>query len=190
MLEELVKKTRSIRRFKKEQVRNETLIHLIDMARLGASAANLQPLKYFISSDKKTNDKIFPLLKWAGYLREWEGPSEEERPAAYIIVTGDTAISKSFGCDHGIATQNILLAAAENGLGSCIIGAVNRKALSDILNISEKYRILHVIALGRPAEEVLIEDIKEDGSIEYWRDENGVHHVPKRSIDEIIINKP
>ncbi len=188
MIKELVLRTRSIRRFVEEPVNEETLLYLIDIARLSASAANLQPLKYVISFKDKMNDLIFPHLMWAGYLREWNGPEKGERPSAYIIVMGDLSISKSFGCDHGIATQNILLGAAELGLGCCLIGAVERKKIIEKLNIPEKYEILHIIALGRAGEKVILEEMEKDGSIKYWRDKNGIHHVPKRSLSDIIVH--
>ena len=187
MIEELVKKTRSMRRFKEERIERETLLYLVNIARFSASGANLQPLKYIISWEEKMNSAVFPFLKWAGYLRDWKGPGKGERPSAYIIVIGDKSISGTFGCDHGIATQNILLAAFEIGLGCCIIGAVDRKSLSSILKIPEHYEILHVIAIGKPGEEIVIEKMNSGDSVEYWRDENGIHHVPKRALEDIII---
>ncbi len=188
MIKELVIKTRSIRRFIEEPISEETLLYLIDIARLSASAANLQPLKYIISFKEKMNDIIFPNLMWAGYLKEWKGPLKGERPSAYIVVMGDRSISNSFGCDHGIATQNILLGAAEIGLGCCIIGAVDRKNIIEKLNIPEKYEILHIIAIGRVGEDVKLEEMENDGSVKYWRDGNGIHHVPKRSLDDILVH--
>ncbi|MFC1839002.1 nitroreductase family protein [Thermodesulfobacteriota bacterium] len=187
MIEELAKRTRSIRRFKEDRIEKETLLYFVNIARFAASGANLQPLKYIISFEKKMNDTIFPFLKWAGYLRDWKGPEKGERPSAYIIVMGDKSISGSFGCDHGIATQNILLAASEIGLGCCIIGAVDRKGLSDILKIPEHYELLHVIAIGKPGEDIVVETMNRKDSVEYWRDEDGVHHVPKRALEDIII---
>ena len=181
-------KTRSIRRFIEEPVSQDTLLHLVDIARLSASAANLQPLKYIISFKDNMNNVIFPNLKWAGYLKEWKGPEEGERPSAYIIVMGDLSISSSFGCDHGIATQNILLGATELGLGCCIIGAVDRRKIAEKLNIPEKYEILHIIALGKPGEEVILEAMEKDGSVKYWRDKDFIHHVPKRTLGDILVH--
>lgn len=187
MINDLVRKTRSCRRFVEEPISLEVLKDLVGMARLSASAANLQPLKYIISHEKDMNQVIFPKLKWAGYLKDWDGPEEGEQPSAYIIVLGDTEISKSFGCDHGIASQNILIGATSMGLGCCIIGTVERKSLRSELRISDRYEILHVIALGKPGEKIVIEQVGTDGDIKYWRDESGVHHVPKRSLEDIII---
>lgn len=189
IVRELVEKNRSYRRFHQDSVvGEETLRGLIGLARLAASAANLQPLRYMTSSEKDKNSLVFPTLKWAGYLKDWPGPSEGERPAAYIIVLGDLETSKDFGCDHGIAAENILLGAVEAGLGGCIISSVDRTALSSALRIPERYEILMVIALGRPKETVQVEKVAEDGDVRYWRDENGEHHVPKRALDDIILD--
>jgi nitroreductase len=189
MIKDLVTRTRSCRRFFEDHsIPTETLMGLIDLARLSASAANRQPLKYMLSNEKEMNAVIFSKLKWAGYLKDWAGPEEGERPSAYIIVLGDTEISTSFDCDHGIASQNILLGATEMGLGGCMVGAVERKHLREDLHIPDKYEILHVIALGRPKEKIVIEPVGPDGDIKYWRDESGTHHVPKRPLEEIIID--
>ena len=157
------------------------------MARLSASTANLQPLKYILSHKKEINDLIFPTLTWAGYLKEWQGPNEGERPSAYIIVLGDRAITKSFGCDPGIASQNILLGATGMGMGACILGMVDRKAMREALEIADRFEILHVIALGDPGEEIVIEEIGPGDDIKYWRDELEIHHVPKRTLGDIIV---
>ncbi len=188
MIKDLIRQNRSYRRFQQDfEITSDTLGQLIDLARMSPSGANLQPLKYIISCDKQKNDLIFPLLGWAGYLKDWPGPAEGERPSAYIIILGDTRISKSFGCDYCIAAQSILLGAAEQGLGGCMIGTIKKKELATTINNPEHFEILLVIALGKPAEQVVIESTGPDGDIKYWRDKDGVHHVPKRSLDEIII---
>jgi nitroreductase len=189
MLKELVLKNRSYRRFYQDVLIDRgTLLDLIDLARLTPSGRNAQPLKYYLSSDAIHNAILFPHLAWAAYLTEWDGPVEGERPSAYIIVLLDREINPSAGCDHGIATQTILLGAAEKGLGGCIIGSVQRQELAQALNISDRFEILHVIALGKPRETVVIEPMEPQADFKYWRDEKGVHHVPKRSLDELIIN--
>jgi nitroreductase len=188
MLADLVRKTRSCRRFEENRpISIDTLKDLVNLGRLSASAANRQPLKYILSNDPKTNEKIFSCLAWAAYLKDWPGPSAGERPAAYIVVLGDTSITTEFWCDHGIAGQSILLGACEKGIAGCFIGAINMPKLRDALDIDERFKIMLVIALGEPAEDVIIEPLGQDGDIRYWRDENGIHHVPKRSLKEIII---
>jgi nitroreductase len=188
MLRDLVEKTRSYRRFHQEvAIELETLRELVDLARLSAAAGNLQPLKYMLSNDPERNGKIFQHLAWAGYLKDWPGPGEGERPAAYIIVLGDTGIAKSFGCDHGIACQNMLLGTVEKGLGGCIIGSIRREKLRRDLEIPEHLEILLVVALGKPKETVVLETVGADGDIKYWRDSDGIHHVPKRKLEDIIV---
>jgi len=186
---ELVLKNRSFRRFKEDHtIDRETLVELVDLARHSASGANKQPLKYFLSCDPVTNATIFPNLRWAGYLEDWAGPQEGERPSAYIVVLHDKLISDSAGADHGIAAQTILLGAAERGLGGCMVGSVQRVRLNRDLGLPDHYHILLVIALGLPSETVIVETVGPDGDIKYWRDENSIHHVPKRTLDELIIN--
>lgn len=189
MFKELILKNRSYRRFDQSfPIDNETLRELVDLARLSPSGANMQSLKFLLSNDPQKNATIFQHLAWAGYLRGWAGPSEGERPTAYIIVMGDATISKSFGCDHGIAAQSILLGATEKGLGGCMIGSVKRAELTAALNIPPQFEILLVLALGKPVETVVVDPLPADGSVKYWRDDQQVHHVPKRSLDDIILS--
>jgi nitroreductase len=188
MIRDLIKRTRSYRRFhQSHRIELDTLRELVDLARLSAAAGNLQPLKYILSNEEKKNGKIFQHLAWAGYLRDWPGPIEGERPSAYLIVLGDRRITKSFGCDHGIACQNIMLASVERGLGGCMIGAINRQGLRKGLDIPDHFEILLVLALGKPKETVVLDEVGSDGNIKYWRDSDGVHHVPKRKLDDIIV---
>jgi nitroreductase len=188
MIRDLIVNNRSYRRFyQKVTIGLDTLRELVDLARLSASARNRQPLKYVLSCEPVKNALIFPYLGWAGYLKDWPGPSEGERPSAYIIVLGDTDISQSFGCDHGIASQSILLGATEKGLGGCIIASVQTDKLRKALGILPRYEILLVLALGKPRETVVIENVAPTGDIKYWRDSEGIHHVPKRLLIDIII---
>ena len=187
-IKKLVAKNRSYRRFYEDfPIELETLRELVDLARLSASAGNMQPLRYILSCDPEKNSLIFANIAWAMYLKDWPGPSEGERPSAYIIVLEDTQLSHPLHCDHGIAAQSILLGATEKGLGGCIIGAIKKRELRDALKIPARYEILLVLALGKPKEKVVIEKVGPDGDIKYWRDNKEIHHVPKRSLDDIII---
>jgi nitroreductase len=190
MLEDLVRKNRSYRRFHQDvPVPLETLRALVYLARLSASGSNLQPLKYVLSCDPETNARIFPHTRWAGYLKDWPGPEEGERPAAYVVILGDTEIRKDVGCDHGIAAQSIMLGAAERELGGCMIGSIDRDGLRQTLDIPEQYEILLILALGKPKETVVLEDVGPEGDAKYYRDADGVHHVPKRSLEEMILQE-
>jgi nitroreductase len=188
MIEDLIKQNRSCRRFyQDESIDYQTLRELVDLARLSPSAGNMQPLKYILSCEPRSNDLIFPCLAWAGYLKDWPGPIEGERPAAYIIILGDTEITDDFACDCGIAAQSVLLGTRERGLAGCIIGLVQRDKLRKVLDIPARFQILVVLALGKPKEMAVIEPVGSSGDIKYWRDDQGTHHVPKRSLDDIII---
>jgi len=188
MIKDLISKNRSYRRFHEAvAIDGETLRGLVDLARHSASAGNMQPLRYVLSCHPAKNALVFPHLVWAGYLKEWPGPVEGERPSAYVIILGDGQITPSFGCDHGIAAQSILLGAVEKGFGGCIIASVQREGLREALKISPRYEILLVLALGKPKETVVIDSVAPSGDIRYWRDSQGVHHVPKRSLDDIIL---
>ena len=188
MIKDLVRKTRSYRRFFQEvTVGKETLRELVDLGRLSASGMNKQPLKYMLSCDAESNALVFAQLGWAKLLKDWQGPAEGERPAAYIIILGDKEISEEFGLDHGIAAQSIMLGATEKGLGGCMIRSIRRDALRQALSIPERYEILMVLALGKAREKVVIEPLGTDGDTKYWRDDQRVHRVPKRSLDEVII---
>jgi nitroreductase len=188
MLHDLILRNRSYRRFfQDERIELSTLRQLVDLARLSASASNLQPLKYILSHEPATNARIFPYLRWAAYLKDWNGPEEGERPAAYIVILNDMHLSQAVGADHGIAAQSILLGAAEAGLGGCMIASINRNGLREALGIPDTFEIPLVLALGKPKEEVRIEAVGPSGDIRYWRDSSDVHHVPKRSLDDIII---
>ncbi|MDX1777179.1 MAG: nitroreductase family protein, partial [Desulfobulbales bacterium] len=152
MLYKLISKTRTFRRFKEDEpIAMETLRYLVDLARLGGSARNMQPLKYVLVNVPALNARIFSHLAWAGYLQDWAGPKEGERPAAYIVCLLDTRLSGAADCDLGIATQNILLGACEKGLGGCRIASLS-PGLPDVLGLDEYLRILMVLALGRPVE--------------------------------------
>jgi nitroreductase len=189
-LRDLVIRNRSYRRFdESHRISHETLLELVGLARCTASATNRQPLKYILSSDPDTNDRIFPCLFWAAFLQDWKGPAPGERPTAYIVVLIDQTLTKDWWCDDGIALQTMLLGAVEKGLGGCMIGAIDKDRLRKELAIPEHLKIRLVLALGKPAEKVVLEDLEPGGDTRYWRDEDGVHHVPKRGLDELIVSE-
>jgi nitroreductase len=186
-LKDLFLKTRTCRRFDESQrISQETLEDLVDLARLSPSGGNRQPLKYLLYHKQEDCEKIFPYLAWAAYLKEWPGPDKGERPSAYIVILGDKTLSDNFGVDHGIAAHSILLGATNKGLGGCIIASITREELCDDLKIPDKYEVLLILALGKPVEEVIVDEIKDD-DVKYWRDGKGIHHVPKRNLKDLII---
>lgn len=186
-LKELVLKSRSYRRFDESyKIDNKTLESFIELARLSPTGANKQPLKFIYFNTPEECSRIFPYIAWAGYITDWAGPEKGERPSAYILIAGDKSISDLFGVDHGIAAQSILLGATEAGLGGCIIGSIKRTELSSELSLSDNLDILLILAIGKPVEKVILEDMK-NSDVKYWRDDEKNHHVPKRSLKELII---
>lgn len=187
MLNDLVLKNRSYRRFDgKTAVSVKTLEQLVELARICPSSRNQQALKFMAVNRPDQCEKLFPCLAWAGYLKDWDGPVPEERPTAYIIILGDIQVGSGFQIDLGICAQTILIGAVEKELGGCMIGSIKRDQLRILFSIPPYLEILLVLAIGKPVEKVVIEPVK-DGNIRYWRDQNQIHHLPKRSLQEILI---
>jgi nitroreductase len=188
MFKDLVLQNRSFRRFYGDFViTRETLKELVDLARCSASTGNTQALKYYLSCEPESNALIFELIRFARKDSKVPYPPEGERPSAYIIILGDKEIRETFAPDHGIAAQTILLGARERGLGGCMVGLVAKDEMSAAFQIPPRYQILLVIALGKPKEEVVLEGLPPSGDIMAYWDDAGVRHVPKRSLDDIII---
>jgi len=188
---DLVKRSRSVRRYKEnERIPKSILRDLVDSARLTPSAGNRQPTRFIICDKKEINNEIFKTLGWLGYLAEDLGPSEGERPSAYIILLYDNRIrNASFQYDAGIVSQTVVLGANSYDLGCCIIGSINHDKLRGLLNIPPEYVVISVIAIGYPVEEVHIEECKDETDVKYWRDENRVHHVPKLPLHKVLIGE-
>lgn len=179
-------KNRSYRRFfQEEEISEENLRKMVEAARLSPSSRNVQPIKFYVNNNRSINSRIFQNLGWAGYLKEWDGPQEGERPSAYIILLHDKEISAGYSCDNGIFAQSILLQAVDLGFGGCMIGTFKKEPLSKLLDLPDNLEIILVIALGKPKENVMVEDMK-NGDFKYWRDQDHNHHVPKRTLDELI----
>ncbi|MDC0584321.1 nitroreductase family protein [Bacteroidales bacterium] len=188
MLKDLVIRNRSYRRFKESVAIEETeLLSFVDMARVTASTMNKQSLKYFTSNKVEINEEIFSCLNWAGYLKDWDGPEQGERPSAYIVILNDLFIYDKPMCDYGIAAQTILLAAVEAGYGGCIIGSIDKNKLSDKLGLPGFLDVHLVVALGKPCEEVKLVEMKDTADVKYYRNEQGTHFVPKRPLSEIVV---
>lgn len=189
MIKDLVLKNRTYRRFYQDHpVTMETLQEMIELARLTSSGANLQSLRYYLSNEEEKNERIFKTLKWAGYLSDWNGPENGEKPTAYIVMLHDQRVSKNYFWDHGLAAQSILLGLSEQGLGGCQFNGIDRPALAEALKLPEYYEIVMVIAIGKPKEVIVLDEIDETGNIKYWRDDQSNHHVPKRKLEDVIVD--
>ncbi len=185
-LEEIIYKRRTIRRFKQDSVPLDLLKKLIDFARVAPMATNRQTLEFIIIQNDESRQKLFPLVNWAALLPKNERTPEKGRePTAYIIVLVNTKIKKTYvDFDVGAAVENILLGALHFGLGCCWMGSINAKKIRELFEIPDYYDIKHVISLGYPDEVAIIEPYK--GSFNYWKDEEGTIHVPKRDLNDII----
>jgi len=187
-VQDLVRRNRSYRRFDNSFTLNDAALHqLVDLGRLSPNGGNMQPLRFAVSSGAK-NAAIYACLGWAGYLPKWPGPIEAERPTGYIIILCDSALSKTPAEDAGIAAQSIMLGAVEMGLGGCIFKNINHGKLKEALALPDNLDIAMVLAIGKPVECVVMDDVGTDGDIKYWREDNGVHHVPKRALADVLVS--
>lgn len=191
-LRQLMIADRTVRRFRENrEVSVETLERLVELTRYCHSGRNAQPLRYITVTSEQERIKVYPLLKWAGYFKDWDGPEKGERPAAYIIQCLDTKFGNDCLCDDGLQLEAISLGMRTLGLGGCIIKAFNAPKLAEVLELDSRYSPRYVVALGYPAEEVRIEDmpLEDDADFKYFRTPDGVHHVPKRLLEQLIIMK-
>lgn len=191
MIRELIERNRSYRKFHEDaEVTQETLRSLVDLARLSGCGMNMQSLRYILVTDRVDREKVYPNIKWAAFLKDWGGPKEGQRPSAFILLLKDSG-KNSFvvQTDMGIACQSILLGAVEMGLGGCIIGALDKDKLKEAFGIGEDLELQYVIAIGKPDQSVVIDEIKLGEDTKYWADQDGNHHVPKIRLEDIIIKK-
>lgn len=187
---QLVISDRTVRRFEEaKEVATETLEKLVELTRYCPSGRNAQPLRYVLVTADDARAAVFPHLKWAGYYTEWDGPAEGERPAAYLIQCLDTRYGQNCLCDDGLQLEAITLGMRTLGLGGCIIKAFNAPGVSAALGLEDRYVPRYALAIGYPAEEIRIEDMDgtDDADFKYFRTPDGVHHVPKRPLTELII---
>lgn len=192
ILRSLLMADRTVRRFDESHIIDpSTLLELVELTRFCASGRNAQPLRYRLVTTDDERAAVFPALKWAGYFTDWDGPAEGERPAAYIVQCLDLEYGSQCLCDDGLELQAITLGATAKGLGGCIIKSFNKATVKEALGIPDRYDPRYVLALGIPAETVVIEEMPADDDFRYWRDAGSVHHVPKRSLtDRIITHNP
>jgi nitroreductase len=184
-LYDLIISRRSIRQFKPVPISRNILVRTVNAGRLAPSAANLQPLEFIVVDEEALRPKVFPCLKWAAYIAPQGDPKPGQEPQAYIMILVNTRVrEKGFEWDVGAAVENMILAAREEGIGTCWLLSVNRESLRSLLRIPEHFRIDSVLALGYPAESPVIEEMKD--SIEYWKDQKGRLHVPKRRLEDVI----
>jgi nitroreductase len=184
---DLVRRARTVRRFvESEPVPEAVLRELVDIARLVPSGGNQQPLRYRIVQGEDAR-LLDPLVAWAALLKDWKGPQPGERPTGFIVILSASGKPQAPLVDIGIAAQTIQLAAAERGYGACIMGSIKREEIQRVLGIAAEWAVHLVVALGRPGETVVLEDAEPGGGTAYYRTPDGVHHVPKRSLETVLL---
>lgn len=192
MLKDLVAKNRSYRSYDQGvEISRQQLEDIVDAARLTPFSQNFQAFKYYLSCDKETNALIQPLTGWARWLQPMQLPPEGHCPTAFVVICYDQNIgpgAKRFEKDIGTVAQTMLLRAVEMGLGGIMIGNFSPEKVSQALQLDEHLQPVLIVAFGKPDEEIVLTEIGPDGDIKYFRDENNVHHVPKRSLEDLIIN--
>lgn len=191
VLKDLLKRNRSYRGYdESRKITRDELEELVDCVRYAPSSVNMQPFKYYLACDAETVAKIQPLTRWARALPELTLPHPGHCPAAFIVICQETEWHASlprFQRDVGIVAQTILLAAVEMGLGGCMIGNYDAGEVRQALGLAEHLSPVLIVALGKPDETIVLTEVGEDGSTDYYRDEQAVHYVPKRSLKDILL---
>lgn len=187
----LVLKNRSYRGYdESRKITREELVELVDCARLTPSAMNGQPFSYYLACEKEQLDIIQPLTKWGAALPQMTLPHAGKCPTGFIVICQNMEISENlqqYRTDLGIVAQTMCLGATSKGLGCCMIGNFNGKTLQAALGLSEQFFPLLVVAVGKPDEEIVIKEIEKGDPVKYYRDENDVHYVPKRKLEDILL---
>lgn len=189
---DLINQRRSVRAFGQAPINRETLAELVDAARRAPSAANLQPLEYVAVNDPALCDQVFDCLKWAAYTHPVGTPGPGQRPTAYLVVLvrGEYKAAVGAGYDIGAAVMSAMLLAVEKGLATCWLKSINVPRLTEILGLPAGLELDTVLALGAPAEDPALVELKPDQAgrevIKYWRDQAGRQLVPKRALAAIL----
>lgn len=182
----LIARRRSIRRFKQTPIHYETLKKIVDAGRLAPSATNLQPLQFIIVDDRDKVKSLFEHTQWARLLPNNAGrPQEGQQPTAFIVILANKALETPWTChDVGAAVENMILTALEEEIGSCWIASVNRTFVAETFHVPENFKIDSVVGFGYPDEEPVMEPLAQ--STDYYKDESGRLHVPKRALEDIV----
>lgn len=192
MFLDLVKQARSHRGFRQDRkVTRQELEHLVECARFTPAARNDQVLKYYLAEKPETVAVIQPLTKWAGALAELHLPRKGAEPVAYIVICLDGSLAENptpYQRDVGIVAQTMLLAAVEMGLNGCMIGSFAAGELREKLGLPEAIKPQLLLALGEGTDRIVMTDVGEDGSTTYYRDAEDTHYVPKRTLEQLILN--
>ena len=184
---EFLRTRRTYRRFAQKAVPQDVVDDIVEAVRLSSCGANRQAVRLVVVNKPEAVAKVQPLVKWAAYLPPEQGtPKADELPTLYVAVVQDTSIPGDLATDTGIALANMNLAAWDKGVGSCIMGAIGRPALTRLLALPDGVRLCYMVALGYPTHASKLVEM-QDGSVKYYLDENRGYCVPKRSMDEVLL---
>ena len=188
-LEKLLEWRRSYRKFDEEkEISKEDIDGILSSIKFASCANNRQFLRFISVESKDKVLEIFDNTRWAASLPNDAGrPKEGERPVYFIAILSDKEKKLKFdGIDQGLVISNLTLAAAERGIGSCIIGSVVDEKMREILSYDDRYTCNLVVAFGYPKIESSIKEINLEEDQSYYLDEKGNYVVPKYKLDEIV----
>ena len=192
MFKDLVLKNRSYRGYDESVTfTREDLLEYVDLARLCPSGANLQGLKYYLVYEKEAVEALLPYTHFAAALPQLHLPRTGSHPTAFIVICQDLNITEKLARlqkDIGIVAQTMLLYAAEQGLGGLMIGNFELGHVKETCGLPDHLTPVLVVALGKPAEKIVLVDVSENGDTNYYRDDQDVHYVPKRKLSDVVIN--
>ena len=183
---ELLTTRRTYRRFAQKAVPQDVVTDIVEAVRLSSCGANRQAVRLVMVQSPAMVAKVQPLVRWAAYLPPEQGtPKADELPTLYAAVLQDTSIPGDLATDTGIALANMTLAAWDKGVGSCIMGAINKPALTELLGIQAPQQLAFMVAFGYPTHKAHIVPMTGETGVKYYLDDARNYCVPKRSAEEI-----
>lgn len=149
---EAVRIRRSLRKYSEKNVEEEKLMRVLEAARLAPSASNRQEWRFVVVKDRETRKKLAKAAKGQKFL--------EAAPIVIVCCAETdehvmTCGQMCYPIDVAIAIDHITLQAVEEGLGTCWIGAFYAEQVREILGIPEDIKIVELLTMGYPAEDLI-----------------------------------
>ena len=177
---------RTYRRFAQQPVPAQAVDDLLEAARIASCGANRQTLKYLVIQSPAMVAATCQHIHWAAYLPPEQGtPALSERPTLFVAACQDTSLPGNSDLDLGLALGSMTAAAWAHGVGSCILGAIDRPALVQLYGIQPPLKLCNLVAFGYPAHRSRVVPM-QDGDVRYYLDDRRDYCVPKRSLAEIV----
>lgn len=186
---EFLRGRRTIRRFEPRPVDAGLLREAVDAARIASCGTNRQTLKYIIVESPAVVAQIQPLVHWAACLPPEQGcPRPGEQPVAFIAVLQDERLPGCSDVDVGLALGSLTADAWSHGVGSCIMGSIDRPALAELYALPPSLRLCNLVAFGYPAHQSHIVPM-QNGDVRYYLDDARDYCVPKRPLSEVCLGE-